>query len=293
MTDLVARVPRLPVPGETIFARSFEQFVGGKGVNQAIAAARLGAPAVTMIGCVGQDAFGDRILAALAEAGVDPRFISRDPEERTGVAIPLVFDDGGNSIVSAPGANLRLTAAAVATAEEAIRGAGVLLLQFEVAMEANVAAVAMARRAGIPVILNTAPVAPFPPELLALATCVVANEVEAAALAPGSPRSPEEQARAFLLHDVELAVVTLGDQGLVFATNAGVERVPAFPVQAVDSVGAGDAFCGALAVALLGGRPPADSCRFASAAGAICATRPGAAASLPSRAEVDALLASP
>jgi len=289
--DMVARVERLPLPGETLFARSLETFVGGKGANQAIAAKRLGAEHVTLIGRVGADAFGERVLAALQADGVDTRYVTVDPGEGTGVAIPLVFDDGGNSIVSVPRANMRISPADVESASEVIAYADVLLLQFEAPMSANLLAARFARTAGVAVILNTAPVSQCPPELLSLADVLVANEVEAAALAPGSPETPVEQAQAFLAAGPRIAVVTLGAEGAVFATAASVGNLPAFPVESVDSVGAGDAFCGALAVALAEGSDLPGAVRFAAAAGGIAVTRPGAAPSLPERVEVDALLA--
>jgi len=288
--DMVARVERLPLPGETLFARSLETFVGGKGANQAIAAKRLGAEHVTLIGRVGTDAFGERVVEALQADGIDTRHVAVDPEAGTGVAIPLVFDDGGNSIVSVPRSNMRITPFDVEAARSAIAEAHALLLQFEAPVACNVLAARLAREAGVMMILNTAPVNDCPPELLSLADVLVANEVEAAALAPGNPATPVEQARAFLAAGPRLAIVTLGADGAVFASAGGAGHAPAFPVEPVDSVGAGDAFCGALAVAMAEGADLPSAVRFASAAGAVAVTRPGAAPSLPLRAEVDALL---
>ncbi|MCE7929125.1 MAG: ribokinase [Chloroflexi bacterium CFX7] len=291
MLDIVARIERLPAPGETLFARSLDMFAGGKGANQAIAARRLGAANVTLIGRVGADVFGERVLATLRESGVDTAHVASGSTEGTGVAIPMVFDDGGNSIISVPRANMRMTVDDVTAARDTIAAAGALLLQFEVPMEYNLAAARAARQGGATVILNTAPVAPCPGGLLALADVVVANEVEAAALAPGRPPSPAEQALAFLSPGTRAAIVTLGEQGATLAMREGVTHIPPFPVRSVDTVGAGDAFCGALAVALCEGLGMAPAVRFACAAGAVAVTRPGAAASLPDRAEVEALLA--
>jgi len=293
MMDLVVRAPRLPVRGETLFGHDFAMFVGGKGGNQAIAAARLGASPVTMIGRVGADPFGDRVIETLESDGVDCRFLARDAEAGTGVALPMVFDDGGNSIVSVPRANMRVTVAQVEAAAGAITSAAMLLLQFEVPAEANIVAARLARRAGIPVLLNAAPVGAFPPELWPLVSHLVVNEVEAAvfAAAGAPPDDPVVQARELLARGPGVVVVTLGEHGAVLATGAAVERLPAFRVDAVDSVGAGDAFCAAFALALAEGHVPASAARFASAAGAISATRAGAAASLPFRAEVEALVA--
>jgi ribokinase len=293
MMDLVVRAPRLPVRGETLFGHDFAMFVGGKGGNQAIAAARLGASPVTMIGRVGADPFGDRVIETLESDGVDCRFLALDAEAGTGVALPMVFDDGGNSIVSVPRANMRVTVAQVEAAAAAITSAAMLLLQFEVPAEANIVAARLARRAGVPVLLNAAPVGEFPPELWSLASCLVVNEVEASAFATTAEpdADPLVQARELLGRGPAVVVVTLGDQGSVLATGDAIERIPAFPVDAVDSVGAGDAFCAAFALALAEGQSTASAARFASAAGAISATRPGAAASLPFRAEVEALVA--
>lgn len=290
MLDLVARIQRLPLPGETLFARSFAMFVGGKGANQAIAARRLGADAVSLVGRVGADAFGERILAALAADGVDTAHVVTGGDAGTGIAIPMVFDDGGNSIISVPGANMQMAIGDVAAASDVIAAAGALLLQFEAPMECNLTAARVAREAGVLVILNTAPVAACPPGLLELADVLVANEVEAAALAPGAPATPAGQARSLIGLGPRAAIVTLGEDGAILVTATGLDQLPSFPVPAVDSVGAGDAFCGALAVALTEGLELAAAVRFACAAGALAVTRPGATASLPSRAEVEALL---
>lgn len=287
VVDLVFRMPRLPGRGETLFARSAGIYPGGKGLNQAIAARRLGAE-TTLIANMGDDLFGHYLLELLSGEGVDTRYVARDAANGTGFAAPVVFDDGENSILSAPQANLALQTALVDAAREAIAAAGALLLQFEAPMEANIAAARIARAAGTRVVLNPAPVVAHPPELLALADVLVVNEVEAAMLAGGT--HPAAQART-LLGGRELAVVTLGEQGAVFATASGEAGVvEAFPVQAIDSVGAGDAFCAALAVALCEGQAAGAAVRFAAAAGALAVTVAGAATSLPRREAVDRLL---
>ncbi len=286
MLDLVVRVPQLPRVGESLFGREFGMFVGGKGGNQALAAHRAGAERVSIIGRVGEDEFGDRIIANLSESGVDCSLVARDRDAGTGVAVPLVFDDGGNSIVSVPRANLAMTAGDVEQARAVIAGASMLLVQFEVAMAATTAAVRVARDAGVPVMINAAPVAEVPPGLLAMADYLVVNEVEAAAIAPAAGDDPLARVRDLLALGSMVAIVTLGELGLVAGSKDGVERIAAFDVQAVDSVGAGDAFCGALAVALCEGRGLTDGLRFASAAGAVSVTRRGAAASLPSREDI-------
>ena len=290
MTDLVVRVPRLPVAGESLIGHSFEVFVGGKGGNQALAAKRAGADHVAMVGRVGDDDFGERIVQTLESDGVDCTHVTRDPGVGTGVAVPMVLDDGSNAIVAIPRANLAMTAADIVAARDAITGADMLVVQFEVGMEAIEAAIRLARRAGVPVLLNPAPIAPHSPELLQLPNVLVANEVEAAALAPGCNGDHSREAAALLANGPEAVVMTLGSAGALLATRDGQVFVPPFRVKAVDSVGAGDAFCGALGVALCEGMEMTTAVRFASAAGALASTRPGAAASLPYRDEIEALL---
>lgn len=290
MMDLVVRIPRLPVIGESLLARDFAMFVGGKGGNQALAAARAGASPVAMIGRVGDDLFGQRIVETLESGGVDCRHVKRDPGTMTGVAVPMVLDDGRNSILAIPQANLRMTGEQVDAAESAIRSARILLVQFEAAMEATLRAVQLARAAGVRVMLNPAPIAEHPAELIALATYVVVNEVEAAALAPEADGDHLKEGRALLARGPAAVMVTLGAQGSIVVSEGLEEFVPPFRVEAVDSVGAGDAYCGALAVALAEGRGLVAAARFAGAAGAMSVTRPGAASSLPTRAEIDSFL---
>ncbi|MGE5596604.1 MAG: ribokinase [Hyphomicrobiales bacterium] len=285
--DIVFRMPRLPLAGETLFADAVAMHPGGKGLNQAIAAARLGADAA-LIGRVGDDAFARPLLDALAADGIDTAHVARDPAAGTGVAVPVVLPGGENSIFSAPRANLAIPVAQVEAARPVIEASRALLLQFEAPMDANLAAAHIAVAASVPVLLNPAPIVGHPPELRRLAAILVLNEVEAAMLAPGSGG---HEARALALAGFGQAVcLTLGPEGVVLAHEGKAERIPAFPVEAVDSVAAGDAFCGALAVAIAEGRTLREAVRFACAAGAISVTRHGAAPSLPRRSEVEALL---
>lgn len=290
MMDLVVRAPRLPQVGESLLAHDLRMFVGGKGGNQALAALRAGAGPVSIIGRVGLDAFGDQIVETLESNGLDCRQISRDPEVGTGVAVPIVFDDGQNSIFAIPRANLQLSDGDIDAAADAIRSARMLLVQFEVSMAATVRAMEIAREAGVRVLLNPAPIAPHPPEILALATYLVVNEVEAAALAPGADGDHLAEARLLLSAGSAAVFVTLGEQGSIVVSEGLAEFVAPFSVEAIDSVGAGDAYCGALAVALVEGLGLLESARFASAAGACSVRHPGAAASLPPRAEIEAML---
>lgn len=290
MMDLVVRAPRLPLVGESLLGHEFGMFVGGKGGNQALAAARAGAAPVSMIGRIGDDLFGQRIVETLEADGLHCGHITRDRDSGTGVAVPIVFDDGGNSIFAVPQANLRVTAADVDAARDAIRGARMLLVQFEVAMDATLQAMRLAREAGVRAVLNPAPIAQHPAEMLTLATYLVVNEVEAAALAPAAGGDHLQEARTLMSRGPAAVFVTLGAAGSIVVSEGTEEFVPPFRVDAVDSVGAGDAYCGALAVALAEGRNLAAAARFASAAGAMSTTRPGAAASLPTRAEIESLL---
>lgn len=288
--DIVFSMARMPVPGETLFAQGVGLYPGGKGLNQAIAAARLGARAA-ILGRIAEDAFGAALQAALAADDIDVAHLAVAPGGGTGLAVPVVVPGGGNSILAAPGANLEVTTQQVEAARPALERADAFLVQFETPMEANLAAARIAARAGAQVILNAAPVLPAPPELFQLADVLVVNEVEAAMLAP-EPARHEDRAAQLLAHGPRAVVVTLGAPGAVVATKAAVEHVPSFPVPVVDSVGAGDAFCGALAVALAEGQSLLDAVRFGCAAGALSVTRAGAAPSLPRRAEVELLLRS-
>ncbi len=289
--DLVVRVPQHPKRGETVFAHSFRTFVGGKGLNQAVAAKRAGAESVELVGCIGDDAFGVEIRAYLELEGVGTQYLAVSSRAGTGVAVPIVYDDGGNSILSVPQANLAMTAEQVEAARPAILAADVLLIQLEVAMEAISAAVAIAASANVTTILNAAPIVPMPARVRQEPAVLVVNELEAEALTPGLTGDWPTRARALITGTTGLAIITLGDKGVVAArANGTITTLPAFPVAAVDSVGAGDAFCGAFAVALAEGGDVPSLLRFASAAGALATTKAGAAPSLPSRGQVERLL---
>jgi ribokinase len=288
--DLIARAPRIPQAGETILGGDFYTAPGGKGANQAVAAARLGAQ-VSMVGRVGRDAFAQTLLASLTAAGVDHHHVIQDAQAATGVALIVVDDGGQNSIVVAPGANARLSPADVDAARAAIAAADVLLLQLESPLEAVARAAELAHAHGVTVILNPAPACDLPAEMLAQVDVLVPNESETAILT-GLPAGSkvEVQATALLELGVGAALLTLGERGALLAQPEGIEHVPAFRVTPVDTTAAGDAFVGGFAAALAEGRSPVEAVRWGCAAGALATTKLGAQPSLPTRQEVEALL---
>jgi len=292
--DLVTRTPRIPRPGETIIGHDFHTLPGGKGANQAVAAARLGA-CVSMVGRVGHDAFASSLLDNLAAAGVDHTFVTPDLEAATGVALIEVDDSGQNSIVVASGANMRLSPADVDTAEAVIAAADVLLLQLESPLEVVIRAAQLAHTHRAMVILNPAPACPLPSTLLSLVDVLAPNESETALLTGmpvGNRAEAEAAATALRQLGVEIVILTLGEQGALLARAEGIEYFPAFAVRPVDTTAAGDAFMAGLAVALAEGQPLAEAVRWGNAAGALATTQLGAQPSLPTRQALEALLAS-
>lgn len=289
--DLVMRTGRLPESGETLQGE-FATFLGGKGFNQAIGARRLGAK-VVVAGRVGDDEFGQRFLAALDREDIDRRAVSVDPTAGTGVASIIVESNGTNTIVQAPRANRSASAADIASAREAFAGADVAMLQLETSDTAAIAFARTMRDAGARTLLNPAPIIPIPQDLLRLVDIIVPNQIEAEAIA-GVAIDDIESAllAAQRLRNLGPAcsVVTLGRRGAVGVDDARV-HAPAFDVDAADTVGAGDAFCAALAVRLAEGADLATAMRFANAAGALACTKHGAEPSMPARDEVDTLIA--
>ncbi len=268
--DLVASVPNLPRPREAVHASQVRRMPGGKGYNQAIAARRLGAD-VVFAGAVGRDAFGDEFLGLLDGEGIDRRHVAV-VDAPTGLAVPMVDPAGQNCIVVALGANV----VPLELGREFLRGADVLLLQGELAPETTLEVARLAVASGVPILLNLAPADRRLEPAVPWAAAVVVNEIEEADL------GGEERLRALGAQEV---VVTMGERG----ARAGRLAIPAPAVDAVDTTGAGDAFCGALAVALAERRSLEEGLRFAVAAGSAACTRPGTSASMPSRAEVQAL----
>ena len=292
--DFVVAVDRLPAPGETVLGRDFQMIAGGKGANQACAAARLGAGSVQvrMVGRVGYDTFGDHLKASLSAAGVDVSSVHATRSHATGVALIPVDSSGQNSIVVAPGANHALVASET---EAALRGARLALFQLESPLDTVMAALRIARQERARTILDPAPAQPLPAELLANVDILTPNESETSLLLHLPPRrivpsDAPELARSLRQRGPAAVILKLGDQGC-FYSDAQVEiQSPAFPVAARDATAAGDVFNAGLAVALAEDRPIAEALRFANAAAAISVTRMGAQASVPSRAEVDHLL---
>jgi ribokinase len=295
--DFVIAVDRLPLPGETILGRNFRMIPGGKGANQAYAAAKLaGATAVRMLGRVGADSFGTALKNNLAAVGVDIRAVLETESEATGVACIHVDDAGQNSITVAPGANGALSASDIDSERWALEGARCVLLQLEVPIETVAEGLREARRVGATCILDPAPARALPKEILQLVDIATPNENEACVLA-GVPVGRVNATDAVALGNrirelgVRSVIVKLGDQGCVYSGPDGTFTAPPFRVQAVDSTAAGDTFNAALAVALAEGAGVENALRFANAAAAISVTRPGAQTSAPVRAEVESLLA--
>ena len=282
--DLTLAVGRLPAPGETVLGGGLRTTPGGKGANQAVAARRLGAP-VRMVGRVGDDGFGQTLRAGLAAEGIASDTVTVDPERPTGVALILVDPKGENQIAVAPGANGAVDGADVGRALAALAGGGVLVLQLEIPLAAVAAALAAPRAPGAITVVNAAPATSDLDPLLGGIDVLVVNESEAARLsdATGSGRSGALDAGARLRQrGVATVVVTLGAGGALVVDADGSAWEPAPAVHPVDATAAGDAFVGALAVGLAGGRRPREVLAFANAAGAVTATRHGAQISLPS-----------
>jgi len=288
--DLAVRTESLPRPGETVLGNGFAMVPGGKGANQAASVARHGAR-VEMIGCVGDDAFGEALRANLQQQGVGVARVRTVPRTATGVAVIIVDAQGENSIVVAPGANAEVTVDDALSARELVSAAGALVVQCEVPAAAVRAAIEMAASAGVAVILNAAPAHGIDRALLAGVPYVIVNEHEAEYLtgvAVTGVASAARAARALQALGAGVAIVTLGADGALFVVGNEATHVPAREVPVVDTTAAGDAFVGGFAVALLRGLPLREAVRYATCAGTLATTVFGAQPSLPSAAEVDA-----
>jgi ribokinase len=291
-TDMVIRVPRIPRPGETILGGTFSMAPGGKGANQAVSAARAGGR-VTFIARVGDDIFGRQALLNFKADGIDTRFVSSEASAPSGVALINVADDGENAISVASGANARLTPEDIGRAAAAFDGADIVLNQLEIPIPAVRAALGMAKKRGIPVILNPAPACPLGDEILGLVSILTPNESEAEILTGikiASEQAARRAAAALRARGPGLVVITLAEKGCYAAADEFEGAVPAFPVRPVDTTAAGDVFNGALAVALAEQRPLPAALRFASAAAALSVMKFGAQPSAPTRAEIEVFL---
>ena len=296
-TDFVLTLDAFPAAGESVLGKTFEQAPGGKGLNQAVAASRLGAQ-VAMIGAIGGDQFGPGLIQTLTDEGIDS-LVSQIPDTSTGMAIIEVESSGENRIIVVSGANNFLSEDSVETSLREIAGEhriGVVLTQGEVPVQTTERALRVAKELGAITILNPAPVRDFPPSVFPLVDYLVPNELEAQGLC-----TLEGNACKSMLDFVEVAtsivdlgvgsvIITRGEKGAVWSTATASGQAAAFRIVPVDTVAAGDAFCGGLAAALNEGQPLNEALRWASAAGALTATRVGAIASLPRRSEVEELL---
>jgi ribokinase len=288
--DLVVRVPRFPIAGETILGGGFQTIPGGKGANQAVAARRLGAE-VAMIGRVGGDAFGSVLRQNLVQEGISTERLMVDDGQATGVALITVEDSGENMIIVVPGANGQITPADIDAACPLIAGADILLMQLEIPLQVAEYAAELAHARGVTLMLNAAPAQPLPPGILAQVDYLIVNEVEAGLLAGTATAHPADGARALQAQGAQAVVVTLGAEGSLLVSQGGISVIaPSFAVHAVDTTAAGDAFAGAFAVAVAGSMAPEQALRWGNAAGALAVMRAGAQPSLPTRREVEKFL---
>jgi len=293
--DMVVRCHELPIPGQTILGDSFVMNPGGKGANQAVAAAKLGAN-TQLVARLGNDVFAESSCSSFAAAGVRIDYLVRDESTASGVALIFVDEHGENQIVVAPGANSRLSPRDVDAALPAIETAKVMILQLEIPRETVRHAAALAVQNKTRVILNPAPARILSPALLEMIDIIIANETEILVLTGAEDVDTSTAAsacRPLLDAGVESVITTLGKEGAIVTGGEGAIKVPGFRVKAVDTTAAGDTFAGAVACALAEGQPLENAVRFANAAAALSATKQGAQSSIPTRAEVDQLLAQP
>ncbi len=290
--DLIAKVPRLPRMGETLLGRYFHMSCGGKGANQAVIAAKLGAR-VTMITRLGRDYPGEIILKNYREMGVDTRYIFFDEESSSGVAPILVDDQGRNLLVYIPGANSKLSPEDARRAKDAIQAAEVLVCQLEVPLETTMEALRIASEGGVLTILNPAPARSLPEELLGLSDIIVPNETEAEIITGLPVETPEQiEAAAYRLREMGAGqtIITLGEKGVLLLDETGLALVPAEAAEAVDTTGAGDAFIGSLAYFLARGKKMDEAVKKANSIAAVSVAKVGTQVSFPHRREIAYLL---
>jgi ribokinase len=291
--DLIARVPRLPRLGETLHGHSFHLVYGGKGANQAVMAAKLGAH-VSMVARVGHDVFGEGMLRNFQSLGIDTTHVIVDADHSSGVAPIFVDDHAQNVIVIIAGANGALAPADVQAARQTILDSSAVVCQLEVPIETSLEAFRVAKSGGVCTILNPAPAAELPAELLALTDICAPNETETEILTGLPVRTQEEAvaaAHVLLRRGLQTVIITMGERGVLYVDAQTTMHLDALKVNAVDPTGAGDSFIGSLAVYLGEGLPMPQAIRRANAVAALSVTRIGAQVSFPTRAEVDAFLA--
>lgn len=290
--DLVVRAQRHPLPGETLLGGGFKTFPGGKGANQAVAAARLSQNGlVCMVGRVGEDAFGNALLENAKQDGVDTYCIRKTPGVSTGVALITLDANGQNTIVVAPGANAQLTPEDIQASEDIFDDASILLVQLEVPLPAVMCALKMARQKGLRTILNPAPAMLLPQSLFADVDILIPNQHELALLS--KENSVSAGIEQMLAMGVNNLVVTMGAEGVIVVDKEQLVKIEGLPVTVVDTVAAGDAFVGAFAVGLSEGKSLLESAIWGNAAGALAVTRAGAQPSLPRRDELEIFLTHP
>jgi ribokinase len=290
--DLIMKMSHLPQRGETVTDAIFLQTFGGKGANQAVAAARAGGR-VAMINCVGDDRYGAAIRGNLGEAGIDIEGVFAESGVASGTALVMIGDAGDNYLSVAPGANYRLTRAQIDQCRPSIADAAMIVLQCEILPDTLQYVIEIAAEHRRPIMLNLAPARPLPDACLQKLTYLIVNESEAEFLCGArvdSLAAAQAAAQAIRARGPAVVIVTLGAQGACLCSDEGTLHVPGFAVQPVDATAAGDTFCGSMAAALVEGRPLAEGIRFASAAAAIAVARLGAQPSIPQREEIDRFL---
>ena len=291
-TDMIVKVPRIPKPGETILGGSFSTAAGGKGANQAVAAARAGGN-VTFIARVGQDMFGEQAVKGFDSDGIVVDYIVKDEKAPSGIAEIFVADDGENSIAVASGANANLSVEDVLKAKDVIAKADIVVMQLEIPIETIHAAAGLAAENGVKVILNPAPAQPLSDDLLKLVSILTPNETEAELLTGVQVtdlESAKQAAEKLHAKGISMVIITLGANGVYASTPEFTGAVPGFKVKALDTTAAGDVFNGALAVALAGNKSLTDAIRFANAAAAISVTKLGAQPSAPDLDSINTFL---
>lgn len=287
--DMLMKMDHLPARGETVTDAVFHQVFGGKGANQAVAAARSGGD-VAFINCVGDDAYAKEMVRNFKLDGINTEYVFSETGVSSGTALIMIGEDGDNYLSVAPGANYRLTPQYIDTVEELLKKAEILVLQYEILPETLAYVLQKADEHNVRVMLNFAPARDIDRNLLSRVSILVVNEVEAGFLTGitvDSEKKIKEAAKALLELGVETVVLTLGADGSFVASNGGESHIPAFKVKAMDTTAAGDTYCGCLATALTEGKSMDQAVVFASAGAAISVTKMGAQPSAPTRKEID------